>query len=126
MIIRDWDAQLVARASPPSVLQSWGFGEVQAREGWQVERLRLGSGRATALLRGSGPLRWAYVPRGPVPASTEAVAELAVWARARRLARLRVEPEAPASFGSELGRLGFRRAAGVQPTQPLSGMPIWA
>jgi hypothetical protein len=107
-----WDEALAEVQSPPPLLQSWGYGEVQAREGWTVERLVLpGGAQATLLLKGSGPLRWAYCPRGPVPATADAVAELADWARRQRLARLRVEPEAPIALGGELRLLGFRPAA---------------
>jgi len=112
----EWDAAVVALASPPPLLQSWGFGEVQAGEGWTPERVMLpGGGCAQVLLQGAGPLRWAYAPRGPVPATIGAVEELASWARERGLARLRVEPEAPAGFGEALRELGFRQAAAVQP-----------
>ena len=111
-----WDAGVMALATPPPLLQSWGFGEVQAREGWCSERVVLpGGARAQVLLAGAGPLRWAYVPRGPVPATPAAVEGLAAWARERGLARLRVEPEAPPSLGEALVELGFRPAAAVQP-----------
>jgi lipid II:glycine glycyltransferase (peptidoglycan interpeptide bridge formation enzyme) len=70
---------------------------------------------ATVLLRGRGSLRSAFVPRGPVPATAEAVADLAGWARERRLARLRVEPEAPPELAAELHRSGFQA---VEPTNP--------
>lgn len=112
----EWDPGVIALGWPPPLLQSWGFGEVQALEGWTAERVELpGGGRAQVLLRGAGPLRWAYAPRGPVPASAGAVAELADWARERGLARLRVEPEAPAELGEALTELGFRPAVAVQP-----------
>src|SRR5262249_10086226 len=95
-----WDAGVLALGSPPPLLQWWGFGEGQAQEGWSPERVVLpGGGRAQVLLRGAGPLRWAYVPRGPAPAARRVVEELIDWARERSLARLRVEPEAPPAFG---------------------------
>jgi lipid II:glycine glycyltransferase (peptidoglycan interpeptide bridge formation enzyme) len=116
-----WDEGIAALASPPPLLQSWGWGEVQAREGWDAEPVRLpGGGLALVLLQGAGPLRWAYVPRGPVPATRASIRDLAEWARARRLARLRVEPEAPPAFRLELRGLGFRPApADVQPRHTL-------
>lgn len=112
----EWDGAIARLGSPPPLLQSWGYGEVQAHEGWSVQRLTLpGGSRALVLLQGSGPLRSAYVPRGPVPATSASVTELADWARDQRLARLRVEPEAPASFGAELSQLGWRPASAFQP-----------
>lgn len=115
-----WDAALKTVTTSAPLLQSWGWGAVQVHEGWSIERLALpGGGRALALLQGSGPLRWAYVPRGPVPATARAVTELVDWARASRLARLRIEPEAPPAFGEELLELGFRSAPARQPTHTL-------
>jgi lipid II:glycine glycyltransferase (peptidoglycan interpeptide bridge formation enzyme) len=67
------------------------------------------------LLQGAGPLRWAYVPRGPVPATAEAIAALVEWARGRRLVRLRVEPEAGAGLGAELADRGFAPATAMHP-----------
>lgn len=111
-----WDAALAGLSSPPPLLQSWGYGEVQAQEGWLVERLVLpGGARALVLLQGSGPFRWAYVPRGPVPATLEAVGSLQAWAGERRLARLRVEPESTAALGAQLHKLGFRPAPTFHP-----------
>lgn len=111
-----WDAALAALCSPPALLQSWGYGEVQSQEGWSVERLTLpGEARALVLLQGSGPLRSAYVPRGPVPTTLEAVSALEAWARDRRLARLRVEPEREVAFGAQLHELGFRPVPAFHP-----------
>jgi lipid II:glycine glycyltransferase (peptidoglycan interpeptide bridge formation enzyme) len=119
--VRSWDAALADRACPPPLLQSWGWGEVQAHEGWTAERLALpGGARALVLLQGRSALRWAYAPRGPVPATAEAVEALVAWARERRLARLRVEPEAGPSLAGGLRALGFQPApADVQPRHTL-------
>jgi hypothetical protein len=98
------------------LLQSWGWGEVQSRAGWSVERVRLrGGAMASVQLRGIGPLREAYVPRGPVPATEDAVGQLLEWARERKFAKLRVEPEAPLEFSARMQELGF---AQTPPTQP--------
>jgi len=70
---------------------------------------------ASVLTRGFGPLREAYVPRGPVPATAASVAGLLEWARERKVARLRIEPEGPPELGDELKRLGFARTAPIQP-----------
>jgi len=80
---------------------------VQALEGWRVRRLELAAGRALVLLQGTGRLRRAYVPRGPVPATPEAVDQLVRWARAEKLARLRIEPEAPSELAEPLRERDF-------------------
>ncbi|HKW59264.1 MAG TPA: peptidoglycan bridge formation glycyltransferase FemA/FemB family protein [Candidatus Dormibacteraeota bacterium] len=114
-----WDAQLAERAgnaSPPPLLQSWAWGEVQARAGWTVERVRLSQGvMASVQLRNVGPARDAYVPRGPVPATVEAVDALASWAKNSGISRLVVEPEAPAELGDALMEKGFERVVATQP-----------
>ncbi len=111
-----WDAELDERASPSPLLQSWGWGEVQSRAGWTVERVRLAGGAlASVQLRGLGPVREAYVPRGPVPASPQAVSALVDWARSAKVARIMVEPEAPFEFGEVMRADGFGPASAVQP-----------
>jgi len=66
-----------------------------------------------------GPARWGYLPRGPVPASAEALRRLAEWARGQDLVRLRVEPEAPPAFAEVLRGEGFRPAPALHPTHTL-------
>jgi len=110
-----WDADLDALTSPPSLLQSWGWGEVQSRAGWAIERVRLDGAMASVQVRGLGPLREAYVPRGPVPATAAALRSLLDWARERGFAKLRVEPDASPELAGELPGLGFARS---KPTQP--------
>ena len=98
------------------MLQSWDWGEVQARAGWRVERLQLaGAGLASVQLRGKPPFERAYVPRGPVPADRAGFQALVDWARDRKLTRLRVEPETGPDLATELRDLGFQPAAQVQP-----------
>ena len=80
-----------------------------------MERVRLDGAMASVLTRGLGPLREAYVPRGPVPATAASVARVLDWARERKVARLRIEPEAPPELGDELKGLGFASAAPIQP-----------
>jgi lipid II:glycine glycyltransferase (peptidoglycan interpeptide bridge formation enzyme) len=111
----DWDSALNEFMSPAPLLQSWAWGDVQAKAGWAVERVRLEGAMASVQTRGLGPLREAYVPRGPVPATAAAVQRLVEWARERKVARLRIEPEAPPDFASELKALGFAAIAQVQP-----------
>jgi FemAB family len=110
-----WDAELSERASPGPLLQSWAWGEVQSRAGWSVERVRAGTAMATVLWRKVGPARDAYVPRGPVPATAEAIDSLVGWARSRRIARIVVEPEAGADLSEGLTARGFANTAPVQP-----------
>ena len=111
-----WDRELAERASPAPLLQSWAWGEVQSRAGWTVERVRLGQGAmASVQVRKVGPAREAYVPRGPVPATTDAVDSLVAWANNLGVSRLVVEPEGPDELGQALKEKGFSR---VEPTQP--------
>jgi hypothetical protein len=97
-----WDAELSERASPAPLLQSWAWGDVQSRAGWSVERVRTDAAMATVLLRKVGPAREAYVPRGPVAATADAIDSLIEWSRSRRMARIIVEPEATEDFNQAL------------------------
>jgi lipid II:glycine glycyltransferase (peptidoglycan interpeptide bridge formation enzyme) len=111
-----WDGELDEIGSPAPLLQSWAWGDVQARAGWRIERVRLkGGAMASVQVRSIGPAREAYVPRGPVPATAEAIDALVEWARATKMARLLVEPEAPATLTEALIE---RRFSAVRPTQP--------
>ena len=111
-----WDRELQERTTPAPLLQSWAWGEVQARAGWRVIRVRLAGGAmASVQVRSVGPAREAYVPRGPVPSSAEAVDSLVDWARGAKMARLIVEPEATRAFAQALETRGFQSIA---PTQP--------
>ena len=111
-----WDAELGERAAPAPLLQTWAWGEVQARAGWSIERVRLSQGAmASVQMRSVGPAREAYVPRGPVPATAAAIDALVSWARHAKIARLNIEPEAPATLDRALTEHGF---AITKPTQP--------
>lgn len=111
-----WDRDVQQLSQPAPLLQSWAWGDVQSRSGWKVERVRLpGGAMASVQLRGFGSAREAYVPRGPMPATAEAVDALVHWVRAARVARLVVEPEASEEFGEVLSRRGFQRVAPIQP-----------
>jgi lipid II:glycine glycyltransferase (peptidoglycan interpeptide bridge formation enzyme) len=109
-----WDRELAELASPPPLLQSWGWGQVQRKAGWAGEYLRLTGAMASVLTRKVGPVTEAYVPRGPAPATPQALERLIDWASSRRVARLVIEPEAQEGF-ADLRALGFRQVA---PTQP--------
>ncbi|HEY8815137.1 MAG TPA: peptidoglycan bridge formation glycyltransferase FemA/FemB family protein [Candidatus Dormibacteraeota bacterium] len=112
----DWDRDLEKLASPSPLLQTWGWGEVQSRAGWSVERVRLGAiAMASIQVRSVGPVREAYLPRGPVPATPESIEALVDWARSAKVAKLRLEPEAAAALGEVLIERGFSKG---KPTQP--------
>jgi lipid II:glycine glycyltransferase (peptidoglycan interpeptide bridge formation enzyme) len=70
---------------------------------------------ATVLVRKVGPAREAYLPRGPVPATVDAIDSLIAWSRSRRIARIVVEPEATEDFNQDLTARGFAKAASIQP-----------
>ena len=111
-----WDGALAEHASPPPLLQSWAWGEVQASSGWRVERLRLVRGAtASVQLRNFGRAQEAYVPRGPVPASVEAIDWLVAWARNAGIARLVVDPETTQEIKEDLRERGFNRVPSIQP-----------
>ena len=111
-----WDRELDDRASPSPLLQTWAWGNVQSHAGWTVERVWLAGGAmASVQLRGLGPVREAYVPRGPVPAAEESISALVDWARKAKVARITVEPEAPSAFGGVMRSQGFTAKAPVQP-----------
>jgi len=111
-----WDEELEGRVLPAPLLQSWAWGEVQARAGWTVERVRLpGGAMASVQIRKVGPAREAYVPRGPVPAVPEAIDALVVWARQEKIARLVIEPETTAALTDSLKERGFAPTPQIQP-----------
>ena len=98
-----WDA-LVEASDPGSYLQTTGWAQVKAVNGWTSHRLLAGEGvGAQILVRRPRPLPWgfAYAPRGPlgggwspqeVAAFTDAVrAELP--GMAGRVSHLRIDPE---------------------------------
>ena len=115
---QSWDSDVETLAAPSvaPLLQSWGWGNVQAKAGWSVERVRLKDAMASVQLRGIGGVREAYVPRGPVPATPEAIERLIEWARERRAARLRIEPDASPELAEALKAQGFEPVSPVQPS----------
>ena len=112
-----WDGALAELAQPAPLLQSWAWGEVQSRAGWTVQRMRFdkGGAMATLLLRQVGPVREAYIPRGPVPATIGAVESVIHWCRENHIARLVVEPESAPEFAEQLRERGLKSAAPIQP-----------
>ena len=119
-----WDA-FVSSASDGSILQSWAWGELKARYGWEPTRyLWMRDGRvrgAISVLRKSlpGGLAMHYAPRGPV--LNKQFAEWPqLWMALRpRLALqggtvLKVDPEWPAHREYVLQYSGARPANSIQ------------
>ncbi len=99
MVIREptqsaagWDEELAGWPSA-SLLQSYSWGEVQARAGWRTHRclVRTSSGQlpltVLAASVGVGAVRRLYVPRGPALAADDLDGFAAVESRLRRLGR---------------------------------------
>ena len=104
-----WDAALPDGAH---LLQSYRWGELQSRFGWDVERLLVPVGaRQLPVSLLTAPTstpggRHGYVPKGPaVPRERmpEALAAIADLATQRELAYIRVEPDADAPFDPPQG-----------------------
>jgi lipid II:glycine glycyltransferase (peptidoglycan interpeptide bridge formation enzyme) len=70
---------------------------------------------ASVQVRKVGPVREAYVPRGPVPAVPEAIDALVDWARGEKMARLVIEPETTSALAGALKERGFASTAQTQP-----------
>ena len=112
-----WDDALGEHVLAVPLLQSWAWGEVQAHAGWEVERIWLaeGSMAASVQTRKVGPARDAYVPRGPVPATPEAIDLLVDWAHRAGIGRLVIEPETTSDLREVLTERGFVPTAPIQP-----------
>lgn len=123
-----WNA-FVAGSPYGHILQSWEWGEVKSRSGWEVVRLTVGEpGRiraaAQVLVRRlpAGFGRLAYVPRGPVldygdPELLRVMMRaLGDIADQYRVISLKIEPEVvePSTVSTELSRLGLASAPPVQ------------
>jgi len=115
----NWDRLVAGIGGQP--FQSWAWGDLKSRFGWQPVRLATRDGRAAAqmLIRPYRGLAVAYVPRGPILSpdadrNANLIRELVRLARARRAAFLRFEPDVlqddPAAepLRASLRSLGFR------------------
>jgi lipid II:glycine glycyltransferase (peptidoglycan interpeptide bridge formation enzyme) len=104
----DWDAA-VLRMAAPHVLQGSAWAEQKAAWGWRVQAFAWGqpgyeAACAQVMTRRAGglPLGVGYVPKGPLLADPDdlpmwatVLADLAAWARAHRLAVLKIDPDVP-------------------------------
>jgi peptidoglycan pentaglycine glycine transferase (the first glycine) len=97
-----WDATLAGFPSP-HVLQTWAWGELKSRWGWQAERWLHEQDTAafTLLRRAAGPFSVLYVPKGPVlrdlsalPHTLEALETLA---RKKRAIWIKLDADPPAT-----------------------------
>ncbi|HEX2648196.1 MAG TPA: hypothetical protein VHO95_13295, partial [Candidatus Dormibacteraeota bacterium] len=76
-----WDHRLAELAPSPPLLQSWSWAQVQRKSGWKSNYVHGAGFVASVLERKVGPVVEAYVPRGPVPATAEAIDGLVEVAR---------------------------------------------
>ncbi|MEA2676689.1 MAG: serine/alanine adding enzyme [Chloroflexota bacterium] len=117
----DWD-DLVGRLGGQA-FQSWAWGELKSRFGWQPYRLSAVGGLSAAqlLVRPYRGLSVAYVPRGPITAADCSVdagllEEIVRVARSRRAAFVRLEPDLAqddpraGTLVAQLTGAGFRAA----------------
>ncbi len=119
-----WDRLVLAGGG--HLLQSWAWGELKRRHGWQVARVHVataaGWGCAQVLFRHRGPVSVAYVPRGPVVRGDATsvfpalVAEVDAVCRRHRAVTLIVEPDAPLGLAGTYRGVGFVRCqTSIQP-----------
>jgi lipid II:glycine glycyltransferase (peptidoglycan interpeptide bridge formation enzyme) len=117
----DWD-DLVGRLGGQA-FQSWAWGELKSRFGWQPHRLSAAdsANAAQLLIRPYRGLSVAYVPRGPVTAADGSVdadllEEMVRVARSRRAAFVRLEPDLAqddpkaTALDAQLRAAGFKTA----------------
>ena len=97
----EWDAAVLAHGG--HLLQSWRWGELKRRFGWEVERVAVprpdGAALAQVLFRHKAGVSIGYIPRGPVLPSNDPNAFAELWtgideaARRRRTLSIIVEPD---------------------------------
>lgn len=121
---RRWDED--ALRSGGHLLQSWRWGAFKGRHGWSPERVAVERDGETAmaqlLLRSRGPLRLAYLPRGPVLSRPDPALAGDLFAAVDRRCRalgamsLVVEPNEPMPLVGRYRDHGFVRGpAHIQP-----------
>lgn len=105
----EWN-DLVARLPGRHLLQSWEWGDLKAKFGWQAERLAWreeGLDRAAAQLlrRSQGPFSLEYCPRGPVLDWGDAALRARVLTDLQHRASqsgiifIKIDPDLPIGFG---------------------------
>lgn len=103
-----WDA--LAQSLPNAhILQSWAWGEIKSRWGWQAERLAWADGRAAAQVltrtAARGLVTYLYIPRGPLldwgdtAVRDRVLADLEEVARRRGAVALKIDPDVAVRLG---------------------------
>lgn len=86
-----WDRALLA--SGGHLLQSWQWGELKSRFGWEPERVvaatEQGPAMAQILFRHRAGVSIGYIPRGPALPENDPEAAIALWKEIDRVARRR-------------------------------------
>ncbi len=124
-----WDDLVLARRG--HLLQSWAWGELKQRFGWNAVRVWTAEAAAQILFRRL-PLGFtiAYIPKGPLvnwldsPQVEALFSAIHAEARQRRAIFLKVEPDEPGGQASPpastwLSQAGFRPADSIQPRTSL-------
>ncbi len=116
----DWDQLATGIGAPP--FQSWAWGELKQRFGWQPIRLSSADGLSAAqiLIRSLRGLSVAYVPRGPFsadgqPPDPALIRSLVSLARSRRAAFVRLEPDVLENDPAADAFVGALQGAGFKP-----------
>jgi peptidoglycan pentaglycine glycine transferase (the first glycine) len=120
---RTWDEAVLENGG--HMLQSWRWGELKVRFGWQVERIAAfadgGLAQAQVLFRHKAGVSIGYIPRGPVLPAGDPSGLARLWPAIDRIARRRraltviLEPDE--LLPSELIRQ-IRLETGPSPIQP--------
>src|SRR4030042_4782281 len=96
--LQEWEGYLASRRPGAHLLQTASWGRLKSAFGWQAESL-LSDGPGALLLFRPLPFGFSigYLPRGPVPSTTAALADLVPGmdqlCRSRRAAFLTVGPD---------------------------------
>jgi peptidoglycan pentaglycine glycine transferase (the first glycine) len=119
---KQWD-RAVARLATSHVLQSWTWGDLKSEYGWQPTRWLWRreddpAAAAQILVRSQGPLRFGYIPKGPLVDWSDAalveqvLADLEGFAARYGLVLLKIDPDVrpDTETGKAILRMLQRRA----------------
>ena len=125
--LSDWETYIESRRPDAHLLQTAAWARLKSAFGWQAEVLQSGDSGGLILFRPL-PLGFsiAYIPRGPVPSTIDALSgllpQLDRLCRARRAVFLKVEPDwedgEPSASG--LRQIGFQLSPNtIQPPRTI-------